>query len=52
LLVAVSSSGLTVRNVAGRLGVNLTTCYRPCNTLAAHGYVKRNPDLAGVRASR
>jgi len=44
-LVAVSSSELTVRDVAGRLGVNLTTCYHLYNTLAAHGYVERNPDL-------
>ena len=44
-LVAVSSSGLTVRDVAERLGVNLTTCYHLYNTLAAHGYVERNPDL-------
>jgi DNA-binding IclR family transcriptional regulator len=44
-LVAVSSSELTVRDVAGRLGVNLTTCYHLYNTLAARGYVERNPDL-------
>lgn len=44
-LVAVSSSELTVRDVAGRLGVNLTTCYHLYNTLLAHGYVERNPDL-------
>jgi DNA-binding IclR family transcriptional regulator len=44
-LVAVSSSELTVRDVAGRLGVNLTTCYHLYNTHAAHGYVERNPDL-------
>ncbi|SEF04642.1 acetyl-CoA synthetase [Streptomyces sp. 3213] len=44
-LVAVSGGELTVRDVAGRLGVNLTTCYHLYNTLAAHGYVERNPDL-------
>jgi DNA-binding IclR family transcriptional regulator len=44
-LVAVSGSELTVRDVAGRLGVNLTTCYHLYNTLAARGYVERNPDL-------
>jgi IclR family acetate operon transcriptional repressor len=44
-LVAASSSELTVRDVAGRLGVNLTTCYHLYNTLAAHGYLERNPDL-------
>ena len=44
-LVAVSGGELTVRDVAGRLGVNLTTCYHLYNTLVAHGYVERNPDL-------
>jgi IclR family acetate operon transcriptional repressor len=44
-LVAVSSSELTVRDVAGHLGVNVTTCYHLYNTLFAHGYVERNPDL-------
>lgn len=44
-LVAVSGGELTVRDVAGRLGVNLTTCYHLYNTLVAQGYVERNPDL-------
>jgi IclR family acetate operon transcriptional repressor len=44
-LVAVSTSEMTVRDVAGRLGVNLTTCYHVYNTLTARGYVERNPDL-------
>ena len=43
-LIAMSGSELSVREVAGRLGINLATCYHLYNTLAAHGYVERNPD--------
>ncbi|WP_176386599.1 IclR family transcriptional regulator [Gulosibacter sp. 10] len=36
--------GATVRDIAGELGINLTTCYHLYNTLLARGYVERNAD--------
>lgn len=52
--VATSEVPLTVRDVADRLGVNLTTCYHLFNTLSARRYIERAPDLTlrvGLKAT-
>jgi IclR family acetate operon transcriptional repressor len=52
--VAVAATPPTIREVAERLGVNITTCYHLFNTLTARGYIERNPDQTlriGFRAA-
>ncbi|MFJ3673862.1 IclR family transcriptional regulator [Streptomyces sp. NPDC090106] len=43
--VASSEEQMTVRDVAQRLGLNITTAYHLFNTLTAAGYVTRRSDL-------
>jgi len=43
-LVAASSGGLTVAELAEQLGVGRTVVYRLVSTLAAHGLVRRDPE--------
>jgi IclR family acetate operon transcriptional repressor len=43
--IANSATPPTIREIAGQLDLNITTCYHLYNTLAARKYVERNPDL-------
>ena len=41
-IVAVRPDGVTVRDIADELGINVTTCYHLYNTLLARDYIERN----------
>ncbi len=42
-LVAEHPQGLTAREISNALGINISTCYHILNTLAASGYLDRQP---------
>src|SRR5258708_18537579 len=42
-LVAEHPQGLTAREISHALGINISTCYHILNTLAASGYLDRQP---------
>ena len=43
-IVAERPDGVTVRDIADELGINVTTCYHLYNTLWVRDYIERNPD--------
>jgi DNA-binding IclR family transcriptional regulator len=43
-IVAAADEPMTIRQVAERLGINVTTCYHVYNTLTAMGYIERSTD--------
>ncbi|SJN09725.1 Transcriptional regulator, IclR family [Leucobacter sp. 7(1)] len=43
-IVSERPDGVTVRDVAAELGINVTTCYHLYNTLLARDYIERNAD--------
>src|SRR3954451_4417236 len=48
-LVGRAGDGLTVKRLAGELGVSVSTCYQLVAILVDEGYIERLPSRAGYR---